>query len=368
MLWRVLNAKNEAVFTNIMTGLVESNPPVGAHVRHVHLDHFLLTDTPFLDFMKHTGHVDDLIMEAGYHITDTSFQHLPRHYPNLKQLILRESRVILQSSIETLAQHCHQLTKLDLASYPGVPCHSFFALASCPLLEELALSVCKMKVDDDDDDIVLDLSGGFQRLWYLEITNSPSHFTHLVVNSLLHHPDWLPCLKEFEMDGADTLTERQAIDFIKSHSALHALTLANNTLTDAFLRAIASSLPQIAYVGLSFCTRISARGVRRLVLDCQALEWVQLDGCGMRGFDFPEWGDRGAYSDDEEEDEGEMDEALVEYLDEATISAIQSFGDERIHDDEDDDGDDEWQERLARWDFQDRVARGEIEFGFVDDD
>ncbi|CAO3592545.1 unnamed protein product [Absidia cylindrospora] len=336
---------------------------MGQHVRHVHLDSFL-TDAQFINFMEHVPNLEDLIMANAQHITDTSFQHLPNYCPNIKFLILRRSGVIMRQSVQTLAHYCSQLHTLVLESEPGLSCDAFLDLSPCRL-EKLAITISKMEDDDedndenDDDDDAMDTPtvlylAGFHQLKLLNITSFSARFNQSIITTLTLYADWLPYLYDFSIDGCDSLTEQQAVAFLKTHPRLLVLTMEFSTFKDTFLEAIVAFLPRVESVGLSFGTGFTGYGIRKLVLGCPWLKRVQLDGCEINAQDFPEAGANCL-------DQDYYHSFFLDCLDSAAIKAIQGapmnnrneFG---------------RHVQLTRWDFMDRVARQIIQHNDDDGD
>ncbi|ORZ12401.1 hypothetical protein BCR42DRAFT_420541 [Absidia repens] len=306
LLWCSFGIKSAANFQRVMTGLRESNPPMGRYVRHVHLTGFV-TDMQLMAFMLHTPLLEDLLMEDGRRLTNISLCRLPGCCPRLKLMLLRGSD-ITHRSIQVLANACHGLRILHLDECLRLSSTIFATLAAgCPMLNELTIDVGGMKEFDIYAHALIatnehararvygiaraaamDLAG-LRVLTQLTVRNSPAPFSqHLLVTSDRQGRVAWPYMIDFRLLGCYEVTDNHAITFIKEHPTLVGLALEEGDLSDVVLRAISLSLPLIVYVGLSFNGRITGHALRHVILDCEWLQYLRLVGCGIPASEFPE--------------------------------------------------------------------------------
>ncbi|ORZ15941.1 hypothetical protein BCR42DRAFT_299189, partial [Absidia repens] len=196
---------------------------------------------------------------------------------------------------------CHQLNQLHLSSCTALSANTFSALANCPLEK---LVVVEDSFDDDGphwmtaEDTLMDLTR-FDRLTSLSITNPTHKFARRLLTTTTaitstatidndgDTPPW-PHLARFFLNNCPDIDDECMVAFLKTHQHIDDLALYGCNLTDTTLNAIASYLPGLTSLDIYYNPGISAKGIRRVVLNCPLLTYMNLEDCSMTSIELPD--------------------------------------------------------------------------------
>ncbi|CAO3588535.1 unnamed protein product [Absidia cylindrospora] len=292
LLWRTVELYYDEALEKWLNCLGDARDPLlGRHVRELTPFFEGLNDTIFLFLIKQLPLLQKFSIEPESGFTDISIQRLARHCPNLTYLHPMMSSVS-QQSIVTLAQHCHQLSTLRLDCCDALCSSDFFAMIVHFPLKYLEVDLQDMTDLNEPsiaDKAVLDLAA-FDRLTFLEISDSPSSFIERIITLGKDRSGNIPWPQLYHFYISETytnVTDQQLITFLQSHPKLTTVSLNSNVFTDTALHAIPTLLPKVTSLSLS-SNQFSHRAIRRLAYQCPLLMRFSFSDDGMRLKHFPE--------------------------------------------------------------------------------
>ncbi|ORZ11552.1 hypothetical protein BCR42DRAFT_421322 [Absidia repens] len=289
VMWRHRFLGQDQPVISFCDALARSPHHVGRHVR-VFDNNCEWTEMTLTAVIQHLPQLEKLRIVNGQGVSDQSFKHIARSCPHLTTLFLLDSP-ITDVAMMALGQHCKQLKHISLGRCPHLRTDFFLALADCPL-KEIELSECNLMTtissnhNNNNNNRGMEALVAQHRLKKLRFLDTKTPPLPIVDNQIatvwpaMHHL----CLTSYQALANET----QTILFLQSHPHLSMLRLEGGHLSDMTLDTIIQYLPQIAHVGLHGQTRVTAQGIRRLILACSQLTLVSLKGSGMVGTDFPE--------------------------------------------------------------------------------
>jgi hypothetical protein len=302
LLWRSIFIRDQAQGIRFLYQLVmASSQPVGQWIRQVNLQNFNLSDRALMILMRRTPHLESLIIDDARRITDTSLQHIYHYWPNLNTLHLTGSP-ISQVSFRVLGQ-CSNLTSLELLGCPGLQPDTFSVNFIDSPLEKLKIAtwIDDNQEENDDHDLdepwlanatTIDLTG-LRRLTHLTIVEPPFGMLHLgaMTATAADHDFCWRAMTSLSIEGCFDSVDQDVLPLLRGLPCrLMNLTLKDGVFTDVTLNSIGQHQPDLIYLDMSFCNRITHGGVRRLIRQCRRLSFIKLSYCGFRMNDFPSAG------------------------------------------------------------------------------
>ncbi len=256
-------------------------------------------------YRTRTGHyfrsteVEELDL-AGSNITDAELNELLKCFPSVKKINLSGCPNVSNATLLLLRQKCKNLRSLNLSSCNignvGIanlcgdirnisllkeldisntnitdPALRSISLV-CPLMESLNLARCNIS-----DVGIADIRGCF----FLKsvILNGCSAITDL---SLQYLSETFPYLKELELNGCTEITDL-GLRHLGEHS--EDLTILNiggcNKISDVGIEALSKGCPLLINLSCEGCTRISDKGLINIVVLCQELQFLFLQGTSI---------------------------------------------------------------------------------------
>ncbi|KAI8353641.1 hypothetical protein EDC96DRAFT_517140 [Choanephora cucurbitarum] len=279
-LWREPTLVTTAPLKKLIRCLKISKHQRGEYIRTLKLGYKVsLNDDELLALLQLTPNLEVLELRKADQITDKSIVHVSR-YCNLLKSFGVTNALITYRSVHYLGQ-CLQLKRLTLAA-----CSNLSPLALLPFvshkIEYLDLSGCKwLNVLDTAYDLA-----SFQHITHLNLVCCDTinmEFIHYITQQ-----DCLVNLQDFSLTGGLIIEDSAIIPFVKSHPNIRGLFLLECAITDQSLDAIATYLPLLHNLDLSFCRRLTTNGVRRLINCCQNLRLLGLKDCGITQTSFSE--------------------------------------------------------------------------------
>lgn len=283
-LWREPVLPNTTVLKQLIKCLKLSKHQRGEYIRIVKLGYKVsVDDDELLNLLLLVPNLEVLELRRADDLTDKSIMRVSHYCPQLKTFGIKGALITYRSA-HYLGQ-CLQLTKLSLESCPNLSPLALLPFAELHL-ECLDLSGCKwLNVADTAYDL-----RSFHHLTHLNLVCcdiiSMDFIHHITTNS-----DGKPCLtnlQDFSITGSTVMDDSAIIPFIKTHPHIRGLFLLECAITDQTLDAIAKYLFSLHNLDVSFCRRLTSRGVRNLVNNCPNLRLLGLKNCGITQTDFPE--------------------------------------------------------------------------------
>jgi hypothetical protein len=274
--------------TNILKQLVKclklSKSQRGDYIRIIKLGlKVSMNDDELVNLLQLVPNLEVLELRKADELTDKSMTQVS-HYCNQLKSFGVTGALLTYRSAHYLGR-CRQLSKLTLESCPNLSSLALLPFAELNI-EYLDLSGCKwLNVTDTAYDLC-----SFQYLTHLNLVCCDV-ISMEFIRCLAAGINGKPCLtnlQDFSITGSTIIKDSAMIPFIKTHSHIRGLFLVECAITDETLEAIASYLPLLHNLELSFCSRLTSRGVRHLINKCNHLTLLGLKNCGMTHSDFPE--------------------------------------------------------------------------------
>lgn len=285
-LWREPVLTSTAVIKQLLKCLKHAKHQRGEYIRVIKLGYkCVLNDEELLSLMQLMPNLEVLELRKADELTDKSITRVSQYCAQLKSFGIKGALVTYRSA-HYLGQ-CQQLRKLTLESCPNLTPLALLPFAELNI-EYLDLSGCKwLNVTDTAYDLA-----AFQHLTHLNLVCcdmvSMDFINHLTNNDRHGGQACLPKLQDFSITGGTILEDSAIIPFIKTHTNIRGLFLLECAITDHTLDAIARYLPDLHNLDISFCRKLTARGVRNLIINCTNLRLLGLKNCGVTQTDFPE--------------------------------------------------------------------------------
>ncbi|CAO3601089.1 unnamed protein product [Absidia cylindrospora] len=279
-----------------------------------------MTNAYLMLLTKYLPDLKTLQLDAARDVTTAGISMVAQHCPLLESLCIKHGEVS-DGGLKALSQHCPRLSSLVLNHCPAFGVGSFKCLQECPLLRTLVLDIGAFADDygfrHGVTELVVDLlelssltklvlmrcPKGFGKALFDEVKSKErKHRTSTVdlpgtTTTATTAPAaaaaaataacW-PDLNEFSMEGCIGVGELRMLNFLKAHPLLTKVTLDKNQFTDDFLELIPTMVPGLERLSLGYCEWITSDGLRRLVLDCPTLSYVNVEGGRVDFDDFPE--------------------------------------------------------------------------------
>lgn len=283
-LWREPVLPTTTVLKKLLKCLKLSKHQRGEYIRSIKLGYKVaMTDDDLLTLMHLMPNLEILELRKADELTDKSIMRVSQYCRQLKSFGIKGAMVTYRSA-HYLGQ-CQQLTKLALESCPNLSPLALLPFAELDI-EYLDLSGCKwLNVADTADDL-----RSFHNLTHLNLVCcdivSMDFIHHLTTNG--EGKPCLPKLQDFSITGGTVMDDSAIIPFIKTHPNIRGLFLLECIITDHTLDAISKYLVSLHNLDVSFCRRLTARGVRNLISNCPNLRLLGLKNCGITQTDFPE--------------------------------------------------------------------------------
>ncbi|KAI9306031.1 hypothetical protein BJ944DRAFT_264200 [Cunninghamella echinulata] len=303
ILWRSPKMGNHTTTPRLTKSLSIARTSLGHFVRRLSFEEALLDET-LIFFIDRTHLLEELVITNANSITDKSVQHLAKQCYQLRKLHLGHAD-ITHRSLHYIGQHCKRIRELILHNCHKLLPITLLPFADCPL-EYLDLSGCKwLSVDETVIDLIQ-----FDRLTHLELVccstinvqfiqqltamnhhhrpSSPSliHTNSSYQQQQQHIP--LPLLTYFAITGNTEINDDAIIPFVISHPLLQYVHLLECNITDASIEAIYQHLTDLLALDISYCERITARSLRKLIHYCQHVLLIGLQNCFLPAQVFPE--------------------------------------------------------------------------------
>ncbi|CAO3601091.1 unnamed protein product [Absidia cylindrospora] len=302
VLWRTVTLRQEVQLTRFVSGLLAS-PPEKALGKcsniftfMFHENGYLLLLTEYLPLLK------TLELGTPNGITNVSIPDLAESCPLIQSLSISYSSITDQALV-AISQHYPHLTCLVLEHCRYLtPKHGAFgSLQACTSLRNLTLDIGSfLRFSNMTFRLIGDLLT-LSSLTQLALLGCPQDFAITLLkytnNTIATTNPTLtaaagscwPDLNEFSLDACHGVDDKLVANFLQTHPKLVKLTLDKNNFTDGFLGMIPNYLPCIESLSLAGAPKLSAKGVRQLVLDCPALSYLNIKGCeNIRDDAFPE--------------------------------------------------------------------------------
>ncbi|KAG2204986.1 hypothetical protein INT47_002610 [Mucor saturninus] len=285
-LWREPVLTSTSTVKQLLKCLKLSKHQRGEYIRVIKLGFkVVMNDGELLSLMPLMPNLEVLELRRADELTDKSIMRVSHYCPQLKSFGLKGALVTYRSA-HYLGQ-CQKLTRLSLESCPNLTPWALLPFAQLHI-EYLDLSGCKwLNVTETAYDLC-----SFEHLTNLNLvccdTISMDFINHLTANDRHHGNPCLTKLQDFSITGGTIIEDSVIIPFIKTHPNIRGLFLLECAITDRTLDAISRYLPYLYNLDVSFCGKLTQRGVRKLVCKCPNLRLLGLKDCGMTQTDFPE--------------------------------------------------------------------------------
>jgi hypothetical protein len=285
-LWREPVLTSTAVIKQLLKCLKHSKHQRGEYIRVIKLGYkCVLNDDELLNLLQLMPNLEVLELRKADELTDRSIMRVSQYCTQLKSFGIKGALVTYRSA-HYLGQ-CQQLTKLTLESCPNLSSLALLPFAELHI-EYLDLSGCKwLNVTDTAYDLC-----AFQHLTHLNLVCcdivSMDFINNLTTNDRNQGQASLTKLQDFSVTGGTVLEDSAIIPFIKTHTNIRGLFLLECAITDQTLDAIARYLPYLHNLDVSFCRKLTAGGVRNLIVNCSNLRLLGLKNCGITQSDFAE--------------------------------------------------------------------------------
>ncbi|RCI00867.1 F-box and leucine-rich repeat protein 4 [Rhizopus stolonifer] len=279
-LWREPILPTTTVLKKLIRCLKISRYQRGECIRTIKLGYKVsLNDDELLALIQLVPNLEVLELRKADELTDKSIKHVSRYCAQLKSFGVTNALITYRSA--HYLGLCQHLKKLTLASCPNLSSMALLPFVSHKI-EYLDLSGCKwLNVTDTAYDLA-----SFQYLTHLNLV-----CCDVINTDFIHHITEHPCLthlQDFSLTGGAVIEDIAIIPFVRTHPNIRGLFLLECAITDHTLDAIATHLPLLHNLDLSFCRRLTAQGVRRLISNCHNLRLLGLKDCGMIQNNFPE--------------------------------------------------------------------------------
>jgi hypothetical protein len=284
-LWREPILPTTHTLNQLVKYLEHSKSQRGDSIRVIKLDpNVSLNDDELLNLLAFVPNLEVLELRKANKLTDKSMIRVSHYCSQLKSFGVTGALLTYRSA--HYLGRCRQLSKLTLGSCPNLSSLTLLPFAELNI-EYLDLSGCKwLNVTDTAYDL-----GSFQYLTHLNLVCCDVISTEFIRSLAIVNDDGRPCLpnlQDFSITGSTIIDDSAMIPFIKTHGNIRGLFLLECAITDETLEAIAHHLPLLHNLEVSFCTRLTSRGVRHLINHCSRLALLGLKNCGMIHNDFPE--------------------------------------------------------------------------------
>lgn len=285
-LWREPVLASTNIVKQLLKCLKLSKHQRGEYIRVIKLGFKVtMNDGDLLSLMPLMPNLEVLELRKADELTDKSIMRVSQYCPQLKSFGLKGALVTYRSA-HYLGQ-CQQLTRLSLESCPNLTPLALLPFAELHI-EYLDLSGCKwLNVTETAYDLC-----SFEHLTNLNLvccdTISMDFINHLTTNDRYHGKPCLTKLQDFSITGGTVIEDSAIIPFIKTHPNIRGLFLLECAITDQTLDVISRYLPFLHNLDVSFCGKLTQRGVRNLICKCPNLRLLGLKDCGITQSDFPE--------------------------------------------------------------------------------
>ncbi|CAO3601092.1 unnamed protein product [Absidia cylindrospora] len=328
ILWRIVIIREEDQLTQFVSGLVASCPEknLGGYVQCLAL-YVPMSGAGLLLLTKYLPMLKTLALDIARGVTDACIPYLAEYCPLIQSLSLSRA-FITNQVIVTICKHYPHLTSLGLEKCGRLTPRrgAFAALKSCTSLRQLTLDVGAFQnswnhYPDATNRMMHDLLA-LKSLTKLSLMDCPRGFGSDLLKHVFskeqHHRNnaaaaaaaattpgpaaagagptttttttycW-PDLTEFSLDGCTGMDDKRMALFLKLHPKITTLGLNKGDFTDGLLGALPNLVPGLTSLSLADAQRISAKGVRRLVVQCHALAYINIvESEAITAVDFPE--------------------------------------------------------------------------------
>lgn len=283
-LWRKPILSTADIVKQLVKCLKLSNNQRGESIRVIKLGSTVsMSDNDLVNLIQLLPNLEVLELRNGDQLTDKSITRVSHYCSQLRSFSVTGALLTYRSA--HYLGHCRQLSKLTLASCPKLSSLALLPFAELNI-EYLNLSGCKwLNVADTAYDLC-----SFEYLTHLNLMCCDVISMEFMrcLATIINGKPCLPNLEDFSITGRGIIKDNAMIPFIKTHPNIRGMFLLECDITDETLEAIASQLPLLHSLDLSFCARLTSRGVRHLVSHCSNLTLLGLKNCGMTHNEFPE--------------------------------------------------------------------------------
>jgi F-box and leucine-rich repeat protein GRR1 len=281
-------------------GKEEFNSKVFKKIKHLNFSNCgELDDRVFYQIVKTSKYLQELIIGSNYYsnnITDHSINVISETALQLRKIEISQSKLITDSAIITLTKKCHYIseiklincTKLSDVSINGIAdnCQHLEVLKitnnnlitsssiyqvynKCKSLQVLTVIDCSIKSDSSSSSVAIAIAS-------VIIPNNTCTSSGFLLNTVMKKKN---SLQKLNFSRYRVVSDVYLQKFLHNSNLLYLSLEENQSITDTTIITIASSIPTIISLNLSFCLQLTDIAIVELMKYCHALQHIDLQAC-----------------------------------------------------------------------------------------
>lgn len=274
-------------------GKSEFNSKVFKKIKHLNFSNCgELDDRVFYQIVKTSKYLQELIIGSNYYsnnITDHSIIVISETALQLRKLEISQSKLITDSAIITLTKKCHHISEIKLVNCTKLSDVSINGIAdNCQYLEVLKITNSNL-ITSSSIYHVYNKCKSLQVLTVIDCSIKSSSVAFAVASVIVPNTSSDLLLnttmkKKSSLQKLNFSRYRVASDaylqkFLHNSNLLYLSLEENQSITDVTIITIASSIPMIISLNLSFCLQLTDIAILELMKHCHALQHIDLQAC-----------------------------------------------------------------------------------------
>lgn len=282
-------------------GNCEFNSKVFKKTKHLNFSNCgELDDYVFYQIVKTSKYLQELIIGSNYYsnnITDHSINVISETAIQLRKIEISQSRLITDSAIVTLTKKCHYITEIKLVNCTKLGDESINSIADncqhlevlkitnnnlitsssiyqvynkCKSLQVLTVIDCSVKSDSSSSSSAVAVASSV-------VPHNTITSTDLLITTMMNKKKNI--LQKLNFSRYRVVSDAYLQKFLHNSNLLHLSLEENQSITDATIITIASSIRTVISLNLSFCLQLTDIAIIELMKHCHALEHIDLQAC-----------------------------------------------------------------------------------------
>ena len=269
-------------------GKSEFNSKVFKKIKHLNFSNCgELDDRVFYQIVKTSKYIQELIIGSNYYsnnITDHSIIVISETALQLRKIEISQSKLITDSAIITLTKKCHYISEIKLVNCTKLSDVSINGIAdNCQYLEVLKITNNNL-ITSSSIYHVYSKCKSLQVLTVIDCSIKSSSvvvavasvIVPLLLNTVMKKKS---SLQKLNFSRYRVVSDAYLQKFLHNSNLLYLSLEENQSITDVTIITIASSIPTIISLNLSFCLQLTDIAIVELMKHCHALQHIDLQAC-----------------------------------------------------------------------------------------